>query len=183
MLVDPFIDVLTDAEQRRYVRLLTPKTLREAADAAELYEAMSGIEAKRVETSVSAANVWEGRKKVWTVTNVEDMAWELEELQVTAVRSIRGQSTEGGRSCVSFPTHSGHILELIITNDSSKLNIHPFCIIDTCISDHKTICVDLNLPRPHIKKQLFLTTELIISISLILIKIFLLHFLILNTLI
>ena len=56
---------------------------------------------------------------------------------------------------VSFPTHdSGHILDLNITNDSSKLNIHPF-YIDTCISDHKTICVDLNLSKPHIKQKNF----------------------------
>ena len=56
---------------------------------------------------------------------------------------------------VFFPTHdSGHILDLIITNDASKLNVHPF-YIDTCISDHKTICVDLNLPKLHIKKKTF----------------------------
>ena len=43
---------------------------------------------------------------------------------------------------VSFPTHdSGHIFDLINTNDSSKLNIHPF-YIDTFISDCKTICVE-----------------------------------------
>ena len=95
MLVDLFIDALTDAEQRRYVRLLTLKTLREAIDAAELNEATSGIEAKRLEAS--AANDREGRKKVRTVTNVEDITRELEELRVT-VRSIRGQSTERGRS-------------------------------------------------------------------------------------
>ena len=52
---------------------------------------------------------------------------------------------------VFFPTHnSGHILDLIITNFSSKFNICPFCI-DTCISDHKTVYVDLNLAKPHIK--------------------------------
>ena len=40
---------------------------------------------------------------------------------------------------VFFPTHdSGHILDLIITNDSYKLNIHPF-YIDNCISNHKTM--------------------------------------------
>ena len=97
MLVDPFIDDLTDAEQRRFVRLLTPKTLREVVDAAELYEATLVIEAKRVEASASAANYREGRKKVRTITDVEDMVREIEELQVT-VRSIRGQSTEIGHS-------------------------------------------------------------------------------------
>ena len=56
---------------------------------------------------------------------------------------------------VLFPTHdSGHVLDLIITNVSSKFNIHPFCI-DTCISDHKTVCVDRNLAKPHIKKNIF----------------------------
>ena len=52
---------------------------------------------------------------------------------------------------VSFLTH-GHILDLIITNDSSKLNIHPF-YIDICTSNHKTICVDLYLPKLFIKKK------------------------------
>ena len=57
---------------------------------------------------------------------------------------------------VSFLTHdSGHILDLIISYDSSKLNIHPFHI-NTSISDHKKICVDLNLPKPHLKKKFFL---------------------------
>ena len=57
---------------------------------------------------------------------------------------------------VSIPTHdSGHIVDLIITNDSSKLNIHSF-YIDIYISDHKTICVDLNLPKSHIKKNYIL---------------------------
>ena len=56
---------------------------------------------------------------------------------------------------VFFPTHdSGHILDLIITNDLFKLNIHPF-YSDSCISDHKTICGDLNLPKPHIKEKTF----------------------------
>ena len=51
-----------------------------------------------------------------------------------------------------MPTHvSGHSLNLIITNVSSKFNIFPFNI-DTCISDHKTVCADLNLAKPHIKK-------------------------------
>ena len=56
---------------------------------------------------------------------------------------------------VSLPTHdSDHIFDLNITNNSSKLNIHPF-YLDTCISDYKKICVDLNLPKPHIKKITF----------------------------
>ena len=40
---------------------------------------------------------WEGQKKVRTVTDIEDMVRELKELRV-AVRSIRDQSTERGRS-------------------------------------------------------------------------------------
>ena len=43
---------------------------------------------------------------------------------------------------------------MIITNVSSKFNIHPFCI-DIYISDHKTVCINLNLPKPHIKKKTF----------------------------
>ena len=52
----------------------------------------------------------------------------------------------------SYSHDSSHILDFIITNDLLKLNIHPF-YIDTCISDHKTICVNLN--KPHIKKKTF----------------------------
>ena len=56
---------------------------------------------------------------------------------------------------VSFPTHdSSYILDLIVTNDSSKLNIHPF-YFDTCISDHKTNYVDLNFTIPPIEKKTF----------------------------
>ena len=73
-----------------------------------------------------------------------------------------------------------HILDLIITNISSKLDFHSFCI-DTCISDHKTVCVDLNLAKPHNEKKLFLIVVLIISIALNLINIFLSPLPILNT--
>ena len=53
---------------------------------------------------------------------------------------------------VFFPTHDpGHILDLIITKVSSKFNIRPFCI-DTCIFDHNTVCVGLNLAKSHRKK-------------------------------
>ena len=56
---------------------------------------------------------------------------------------------------IFFPTpDSGHIIDLIITNISPKFNIRPFCI-DTCISDHKTLCIDLNLAKPHIKTKTF----------------------------
>ena len=41
-----------------------------------------------------------------------------------------------------------------ITNVSCKFNIRPF-YIDTCISDHKTVCVDLNLAKLRIKKKTF----------------------------
>ena len=81
---------------------------------------------------------------------------------------------------VFFPTHDpGHILDLIITKVSSKFNIRPFCI-DTCIFDHNTVCVGLNLAKSH-RKKLFLIVVSRISISLNLIKIILLPFLILNT--
>ena len=41
---------------------------------------------------------------------------------------------------VFLPTHnSGHILDLIITNASSNLIICPY-MLDTYISDHKTVC-------------------------------------------
>ena len=56
---------------------------------------------------------------------------------------------------VFFAIHnSGHILVLIITNVSFKFNIRPFCI-DTCISDHKTVRVDINFAKLHIKKKFF----------------------------
>ena len=83
---------------------------------------------------------------------------------------------------IFFPRHDyGQIFDLIITNVSSKFNICPFCI-NTCIFDHKTVCIDLSLAKPHIKKKLFLIVVSRMSISLNLIKIFVLLFPILNTL-
>ena len=56
---------------------------------------------------------------------------------------------------VSFPTHnSGHVLDLIITNASSNLVTCPF-LLGTYISDHKTVCVDIDLPKPNINKVTF----------------------------
>ena len=49
---------------------------------------------------------------------------------------------------ISFPSHdSGHILDLIIINASSKLAIYPN-LIDTRSSDHKTVYIDLEIPKP-----------------------------------
>ena len=56
---------------------------------------------------------------------------------------------------VSFPTHnSGHVLDLVITNASSNLVTCQF-LLDTYISDHKTVCVDINLPKPKVNKVAF----------------------------
>ena len=56
---------------------------------------------------------------------------------------------------ISFPTHDfGHILDLIITNASSKLAIYPNSI-DTCISDQKTVYIDLDIQKPVAEKSLF----------------------------
>ena len=56
---------------------------------------------------------------------------------------------------VSLPTHvSGHILDLIITNASSNLIICPY-VLDTYISDHKTVCVDIDLLQPTVNKVIF----------------------------
>ena len=56
---------------------------------------------------------------------------------------------------ISFSTHdSSHILDLIITNASSKLAIYPN-LIDNCISDHKTIYIDLDIQKPVAQKWPF----------------------------
>ena len=56
---------------------------------------------------------------------------------------------------VSLPTHnSGNILDLIITNASSNLVICPY-ILETYILDHKTVCVDIDLPKPAFNKVTF----------------------------
>ena len=56
---------------------------------------------------------------------------------------------------VSLPTHnSGHILDLIITNASSNLSICPN-VLNTYISDHKTVCFDIDLPKPAVNKETF----------------------------
>ena len=48
---------------------------------------------------------------------------------------------------VTCPTHdSGHTIDLVITNASSKFTICPF-MLDAYISDNKTICIDLDLPK------------------------------------
>ena len=54
---------------------------------------------------------------------------------------------------VSLPTHSsGHIINLIITNVSSNLVICSY-VLDTYISNHKTVCVDIiDLPKPSVNK-------------------------------
>ena len=49
---------------------------------------------------------------------------------------------------ISFPTHdSGHILNLIITNASFKLAIN-LNLIETRISDRKTVYIDLDSLKP-----------------------------------
>ena len=54
---------------------------------------------------------------------------------------------------VSFPTHnSGHILDLIITNASSNLVICPY-MLDTYISDHKTVSVNIDVPKPTVNNN------------------------------
>ena len=56
---------------------------------------------------------------------------------------------------VSLPTrYSGHILDIIITNLSSNLFVCPY-MLDTYISDHKTVCVDIDLQKPTINKVTF----------------------------
>ena len=56
---------------------------------------------------------------------------------------------------VTLPTHdSGHTIDLVITNASSKFIICPF-ILDTYISDHKTIYINLDLPKQTVHKTTF----------------------------
>ena len=56
---------------------------------------------------------------------------------------------------ISFPTHdSGHVLDLIMTNASSKLAIYTN-LSDTCISDHKTVYIDLDLQKQVAQKSSF----------------------------
>ena len=78
---------------------------------------------------------------------------------------------------VSCPTHdSGHTIDLVITNASSKFTICPFTL-DTYISDHKTVCIDLDLPKPTVHKTTFSCRQLKKLIFLNLIKILQLIFL------
>ena len=56
---------------------------------------------------------------------------------------------------ISLPTHdSDHILGFIIINASSKLAIYPN-LIDTCISDRKTVYIDLDIQTPAAQKFSF----------------------------
>ena len=55
----------------------------------------------------------------------------------------------------SFPTYdSGHILDLFITIILSKLAIYSN-LIDTSISDHKTVYIDLDIQKPVAQKSSF----------------------------
>ena len=45
-------------------------------------------------------------------------------------------------------------IDFVITNVSSKFIIYPF-MLDTYISDHKTICIDLDLPKPTVHNKSF----------------------------
>ena len=57
---------------------------------------------------------------------------------------------------ISFPIHnSGHILDLIVTNVSFKLAIHPN-LIDKCISDNKTVYNDLDIQKLVAQKSSFI---------------------------
>ena len=53
-----------------------------------------------------------------------------------------------------FRHNSGHVLNLIITDASSNLATCQF-LLDTCISDHKTVSIDIDLPKPNINKVTF----------------------------
>ena len=56
---------------------------------------------------------------------------------------------------ISFLTHdSDHILDLIITNAPSKLAIY-LNLIDTCISNHKTVYIDLDIQKLVARKLSF----------------------------
>ena len=56
---------------------------------------------------------------------------------------------------ISFTTHdSGHILDLIIPNASSKQTISPK-LVDTCISDLKAVYNDLDFPKSVAQKSSF----------------------------
>ena len=61
---------------------------------------------------------------------------------------------------VTCPTHdSGHIIDLVLTNASSKFIICSF-MFDMHISDHKTICIDLDLSKPTVHKTTFSCRQL-----------------------
>ena len=56
---------------------------------------------------------------------------------------------------ISFPNHDyGHILNLIMKNASSKLAIY-LNLIDTCISYHRTVYIDLDIQKPVAQKSSF----------------------------
>lgn len=63
LLIMPFISALIDKEQRTFVLNRKPATLEEAIEAAELFEATSGIEAKRSDASDDKA----GKKAIRAV--------------------------------------------------------------------------------------------------------------------
>ena len=74
---------------------------------------------------------------------------------VNSIHFLKLLSTFNLCQHVSFSTHnSGHVLDLIITNASSNLFTCPF-LLDTYISNPKTVCVDIDIPKPNINKVTF----------------------------
>ena len=61
---------------------------------------------------------------------------------------------------VTLPTHdSGHTIDLVLTNAFSKFIICPF-MLHTYISNHKTICIDHDLPKQIVHKTTFSCRQL-----------------------
>ena len=55
---------------------------------------------------------------------------------------------------ITHATHdSGHTIDLVITDASSTYVICPL-LLDTNISDRKTVCIDLHLIKPTVHKKL-----------------------------
>jgi hypothetical protein len=96
LLIEPFIGALTDMEQRLFVRNRMPFTLKEAADAAELYENNHGIEEKRTDT-VAEQNKQDKRKVRALATSTLDLAQLKDEIIHEVRQEVRAISSDVSR--------------------------------------------------------------------------------------
>ena len=81
---------------------------------------------------------------------------------IQAVRFITILDSFGLKQHVVSSTHrDGHILDLVITRDNcTPLHVSNVCVLEQPISDHKPICVRLNLEKQTNQRRIVVSRRL-----------------------